>query len=104
MTTIRELVDTRAIVRADKATVKGLIELTGMDKNRLTERQEFLAILVSDPLIYEMARLYACSVKTVKQAVAIFHTVNDALVWLGYAKKEVGTLRKFINKNRISAC
>ena len=82
MTVIRELADTRGIERTDKATVKGLVELAGLDKKHSAERQEFLAILVSDELIHEIARLYAGSVKSGKKDIAIFFDAKDALTWL----------------------
>jgi len=103
MTIIRELADTRGIERADKATVKGLVEMTALDQKRSAERQEFLAILVSDALIHEIAQLYAHSVESGKKDIAIFHDVNEALAWLQYDEKEAGKIRKFIGRHRVKS-
>jgi len=103
MTVIRELADTRAIERADKATVKGLVELTDLDKKQSAERKEFLAILVSDVLIHEIAQLYARSVKSGKKDIGIFRDIEEALAWLQYSDKEAGKIRNFISRHRVKA-
>ena len=103
MKVIRELADTRGIERADKATVKGLVELTELDKKHTAEREELLAILVSDALILEMAQLYARSVKSGNKDIGIFQDVNEALTWLQYSEKEAGKIRQFISRHRVKA-
>lgn len=101
MTTIRELADVRGIGKANKATVRGLVELSQLDKIRSAGRKEYLAIVVSKPLIYEMSRLYADSVRASKQDIGIFHKPSHALSWLGYDGPEVDQLYRFMNRNRV---
>lgn len=73
MTTIRELADAR-----------GIVELAQLDNNRSAGRKEYLAIVASKPLIYEMSQLYAALVRACKQDIGIFHKPSQALSWLGY--------------------
>jgi hypothetical protein len=101
MTTIRELADARGIEKANKATVSGLVELAQLDKERSAGRKEYLAIVVTRPLIYEMFRLYADSVRAGKQDIGIFHKPSQALSWLGYDGPEVSQLHRFMNKHRV---
>jgi hypothetical protein len=101
MKTIKELVDTRRIKNVDKATIRGLIELVAYDAERSSGRLEFLSIVVADPLIEEMASIYASSINASKEDVGIFHDVNTALSWLGYNEQDVYILRKFMNKHRV---
>jgi hypothetical protein len=101
MKTIKELVDTRRIKNVDKATIRGLIELVAYDAERSSGRLEFLSIVVADPLIEEMASIYASSINASKEDVGIFHDVNTALSWLGYNEQDVYILSKFMNKHRV---
>ena len=101
MTTIRELADTRSITRVNKATVKGFIELAGLDMDKSADRREYLAVLADDALIEQMARLYGDAIKSGKEGVAIFQDANEALTWLGYTRRQIPILRKFIHKNRV---
>jgi hypothetical protein len=103
MTTIRELADARGVERVNKATVKGLVELSGMDRENSAGRQERLAIVVADPLIHKMATLYGQAIKTADHDVSVFEDVDEALSWLGYTAPEVVQLRRFIKKHRAAA-
>jgi len=101
MRAIKEVADLRGINKADKGTVRGLIDLAELDRKQSTGRDELLAIIADQPLISEMARLYSGLLKDSKEDIGIFTEVNDALFWLGYIEKEVDVLRKFIKKHRV---
>lgn len=101
MRTVRELIDTRTIRKADGATVQGLIELADLDRSGTADREEYLAVVVDNPLIREIANLYTNAVADKKKAIGFFHDILPALYWLGYKKSEVGRLRRFIHHNRM---
>ena len=102
MQAIRELADVRRIENASKITVQGIIELAELGKERAAGRNGWLAIVVpDDPLIEKMARFYGAAVAGHKKATRIFHSVKDALRWLGYADPEADKLRRFVQANRV---
>jgi len=100
MKTIKEVADLRGIKKADRGTVRGLIELADLDRKQSAGRDELLAIIVNEPLISEMARLYSDLLKNSKADIAVFMEVTDALSWFGYSEQEMAVLRGFIKKHR----
>lgn len=99
MTIIRELVDARKLENASQVTVQGLVQLSELGNQRAAGRDGYLAIVVADPLIYEMAQLYANLVRDLKKDTRVSFDVNDALAWLGYGGHEADTLLAFMRKN-----
>ena len=102
MQNIREIADIRGLENASKVTVRGLVELAELGKERAAGRNGLLAMLVPDnPLIEKLARLYGSAVDGHKKATRIFLKAEDALHWLGYEDPEAGILLRFIRTNRV---
>jgi len=102
MQNIRELADVRGLENASKVTVQGIIELAELGRERAAGSGGLLAVVVPDnPLIEKMARFYGAAVDGHKKDTQIFHSVKDALHWLGYGGSEVDKLLRFVNTNRI---
>ena len=101
MTIIRELVDARKLENASQVTAQGLVQLSELGNQRAAGRDGYLAIVVADTLIYEMAQLYANLVKDLKKDTCVSFDVNEALAWLEYDGHEAETLHAFMRKNRV---
>jgi hypothetical protein len=100
MRKVRELADARSLEKADKVSVQGLVRLSDLNAERKAGKGGLLAIVVATPFIYEMARVYATSIKANKKDIGIFYDVNEALSWLGYNGQESDKLLKFMNRHR----
>ena len=101
MTIIRELADARKLDNAGQVTVQGLVQLSELGNQRAAGRDGYLVIVVPDPLIYEMAQLYANLVRDIKKDTRVAFDVNEALAWLGYDGPAADTLLAFMRKNRV---
>lgn len=101
MTIIRELADARKLDNAGQVTVQGLVQLSELGNQRAAGRDGYLAIVVADPLIYEMGQLYANLVRDLKKDTRVFFDVKEALAWLGYDGHEADTLLAFMRKHRV---
>jgi hypothetical protein len=100
METVRELIDARTIRKADRATIKGMVELAGLDRAVTAGSDQTIAIITDDPLGRKIADLYANALADNKKAIGFFTDVLPALYWLGYGKPEVARLQGFMRRHR----
>lgn len=102
MPCVREVLDFRQLRRVDKLTVQGMIEICDLERERSVDRDFRLAIIAVQPLIEQIANIYAQVIRTDNLKVKIFHgDMDDALGWLGYDRPLMLRLNRFMDKRRI---
>ena len=100
---VREVLDFRQLRRVDKLTVQGMIEICDLERERSEDRDFRLAIVVSQPLIEQIALIYAQVIRTDNLKVKVFDgDVEDALAWLGYDRPLRRQLNSFMDNHRIA--
>jgi len=100
---VRELLDFRGLIEVDRLTVQGMIEITDLERRRSRDRDFRLAMLTSQPLFKQIARLYSHVIRTGNLITRVFDDeVDDALAWLGYDHKASAVLRRFMGDHLAS--
>ena len=96
MQNIRELADARELENASRVTVQGLVQLSALGQQRAAGKGGLLAILVADPLVYQLADVYAHLLQGFKKKAGVFYDTKEALAWLGYEDEAIQRLERFI--------
>jgi hypothetical protein len=88
-TGILELSDCRAVEDVQQVSVKGLVEGANLERGQTRVEGGKLAVVVTTPLQYGLARAYVEISSNFREAVAVFYDFDEALRWLmppdGYA-------------------
>ena len=84
-------------------TVQGMIEISQLERERSEDRDFRLAIIASQPLFKQIARIYGQVISTKNLQVMVFSDeIDKALTWLEYDRLKMEQLNRFMSKHRIA--
>ena len=81
-TGILELADCRGVEDVQQVSVKGLVDSAALERGQSRVEGGKLAVVVTTPLQYGLARAYTEIASNFRDAVAVFYEFEEALRWL----------------------
>ena len=94
---VREILDLRQTQDVSRLTMKGLVGLSELERERSTDRDARMVILTNDPIIRQVAEAFAyVNTRGNFTVKCIENDVNGALDWLGYDSADKNRVKLFI--------
>lgn len=90
-----ELSDCREVRNVESLSVQGLVESAGLEAGVSRTEGGRLAIVVTTPLHYGLARAFSEISSNFRAAVAVFYDFDEALYWL-LPEDQVDAMNEFI--------
>lgn len=90
-----ELADGRGVEDVGRLTVQGVIQVAGMEEGQPRALGGRLALVVSEPLHFGLARAYASIAGNVREETGVYYEIDEALRWMG-PEADTDEVRRFV--------